>query len=211
MGKSYTNYKQARSKFMRSAFKSSAGQYFPNFSGKNRKTSKKKKKSPVLTAMPEPLTLNIKVDTVQLDEALKKLAAGMTKSARIIIQAMTASFLHGTSAAVIMNGQTIPLDSFLEFERRWLVLQHLGWTRDLKGDLVSLNKLDVLDSSILDDEPDFKRFVGGYLANGKIPEWVSRRYKVQSVEEIALPFDSVRKQLEERISNQTKDLGSNRE
>lgn len=206
MGKSYTNYKQARSNFMRSAFEKSAGQLFSNFSGKKKKTPKLKKNS-VLSGMPKPLkplTVTIQFDTKQIAESLRKVAEEMTKSGKmfkVLADAISDAMLKGMSEVVISsNGHYTVIDSYLKFGKRWLMLQALGWIQDPEGGLVSPHTLDIVDPVILNDADEFKRFLDHYLATGKVGEWVPCLYAVPQVEEIALPLDSIRKQLEERIS-----------
>ena len=190
---------------MRSAFEKSAGQIFSNFSGKKRKTPKTKKSS-VLSGMPKPLkplNVTIEVDMGQVSKSLRKVTEAMLKSGKTfktLADAISDAMLKGMSSAVCFSGHHMAIDSYLNFEKRWITLQHLGWIRDPEGGLVSPHTLDIVDPSILDDADEFKRFLNCYLATGKVGEWVPCLYTVPLIEKIALPLDSVRKQLEERIS-----------
>jgi len=197
MGKSYTSYKQARQRFMGPAFQKAA-QNFSKLSGKTRQMGKKKKRSGIINGVLPPIT--IKLDTSQFDEAFRKLSEAMEKKSGKMFKMLTDAMLKEVSAAVCFNGHHMAIDDYLKFERRWLTLQALGWTQDPDGGLVSPRTLDIVDPLILDDEPEFKRFLDYYLATGEVGGWVPCRYVVVAVEKIALPLDSVRKQLEERIS-----------
>jgi hypothetical protein len=184
---------------MQSAFERAARKY--KVSGKVAK-GPKVKKSPVLSGMPKPLNVTLTLDTSQLDEALQKLGKAMAhsgKTVKILADAISHSILTGTSAAIQFNGQLTAVDAFMRFEQRWFMLQHLGWTQALEGGLTSPDKSDTIEVSILDNEKQFMFFYNDYLRTGKVPEWIPRVVKVE-VEKIALPFDTVRKLLEGRIS-----------
>ncbi len=203
MGKSYTNYAQARQRFMGPAFKRAAGGYILTLSGRRRNIPKTQKSS-VLSGMPlKPETVTLQFDTAQVSEALRKAVEAMAKSGKtfkILADAITDAIVKGVEAVVCFSGHHVAIDSYLQYEKRWIMLQALDWIQDPEGGLVSPHTLDIVDPAILDHPHEFKRFFVHYLATGKVGEWVPCWYAVPAVEQIALPLDSLRKQLEERIT-----------
>ena len=154
----------------------------------------------------KPLTM--KIDTSQLEEAFRKLAETMKKSGKtlkILGEAMASSMIKGVAIGIQFDNQMLAVEAFAKFEERWVTLLALGWIRDPEGGLVSPNTLDIVDPSILNNAEQFKLFLDCYLATGTVAKWVPCWYAV-TTEEIALPLDSVRKQLKERISTETADL-----
>jgi hypothetical protein len=214
MGKSYTNYKQARQHFLKSAMEREVSRHFFNPSGKTKNPNPKPKKYPsVLTVQtvtgrmkagpPEeeeelkPPMITVSIDSSQLTEAMEKVAESMSNGARIIGKALSQAALKGVSASISFSHSMSAVDALLQADRRFTVLQNLGWIRDPEGGLVSPHTLDIVNPTILRDEHDFELFLSVYLQTGKIADWVPTLY---AVEKLALPLDSVRKQLERRIT-----------
>ena len=214
MGKRYLNYKQARQSFLKPAMEHAAKAYLSGIPKRAKKVKKLKAKKYAVplsgqtvtgrmkVGPPEikPLKVNISVDISEVTAALEKLGQSMAKGARVIVNSMSQGALKGLTASISFNHSMSAVEACLQAEQRFTRLQCLGWIRDPEGGLVSPQTLDIVDPAILDDEHDFELFLSVYMHTGTIPNWVPCHYVV---EKLALPLDSVRKQLEGRISEQT--------